>query len=294
MSSILEVRHLKKQFGRLTAVNDISFQIQPGTCFGLLGPNGAGKTTTIEMIEGLAEPTSGEILYQGKPRDQRFRLEAGIQFQSTSVMEKLSVEEILKLFHSLYHQRTSLDELIELCDLESLLKQKATKLSGGQKQRLMFAMAMINDPQIVFLDEPTTGLDPQSRRNLWDLIERIKLQGKTVLLTTHYMDEAEILCDTLVIVDCGAIIAEGSPQVLLKQHFDHFYVCLDRVDFEAQMQDWPETVIEVNERVEIQSHSVEVTLKQLQQHNVNLGSLRVRNPTLEDLFLKLTGHSLRE
>lgn len=294
MSPILEVRHLKKQFDRLTAVNDISFQIQPGTCFGLLGPNGAGKTTTIEMIEGLTEPTSGEILYQGKPRDQRFRLEAGIQFQSTSVMEKLSVEEILKLFHSLYHQRTNLGELIELCDLGSLLKQKATKLSGGQKQRLMFAMAMINDPQIVFLDEPTTGLDPQSRRNLWDLIERIKSQGKTVLLTTHYMEEAEILCDTLVIVDCGSIIAEGSPQALLKQHFDHFYVCLDRVDFEAQMQSWPETVIEVNERVEIQSHSVEVTLKQLQQHNVNLGSLRVRNPTLEDLFLKLTGHSLRE
>lgn len=294
MQPILEVRHLRKEFAQLTAVNDISFQIQPGTCFGLLGPNGAGKTTTIEMIEGLTEPTSGEILYQGKPRDPRFRLEAGIQFQSTSVMEKLSVGEVVGLFHSLYHKRTDLQQLVELCGLGSLMKQRATRLSGGQKQRLMFALALINDPQIVFLDEPTTGLDPQSRRNLWDLIERIKGQGKTVLLTTHYMDEAEILCDTLIIVDRGAIIAEGSPRSLLKQHFDHFYVCLDREDFKAHLNHWPEPLVTVNDRVEIQSHSVETTLRQLQQHNINLQSLRVRNPTLEDLFLKLTGHSLRE
>jgi len=294
MNPILEVRHLKKQFAQLTAVNDISFQIQPGTCFGLLGPNGAGKTTTIEMIEGLTEPTSGEILYQGKPRDQRFKMEAGIQFQSTSVMDKLTVAEILKLFHSLYHKQTHLAELIETCDLGSLLSRKATKLSGGQKQRLMFALALINDPQIVFLDEPTTGLDPQSRRNLWAMIERIKAQGKTVLLTTHYMDEAEILCDTLVIVDRGDIIAQGSPQELLKQHFDHFYVSLDRVDFEPVMEKWPEQVIENHEQIEIQSRSVELTLQNLQQQQVNLRSLRVRNPTLEDLFLKLTGHSLRE
>jgi len=158
----------------------------------------------------------------------------------------------------------------------------------------MFALALINDPQIVFLDEPTTGLDPQSRRNLWDMIERIKAQGKTVLLTTHYMDEAEILCDTLVIVDRGDIIAQGSPQDLLKQHFDHFYVSLDRVDFEPVMATWPEQVIENHEQVEIQSRSVEVTLQNLQQQQVNLRSLRVRNPTLDDLFLKLTGHSLRE
>jgi len=294
MNPILEVRHLKKQFAQLTAVNNISFQIQPGTCFGLLGPNGAGKTTTIEMIEGLTEPTSGEILYQGKPRDQRFKMEAGIQFQSTSVMDKLSVSEILKLFHSLYHKQTNLAELIEACELGSLLSQRATKLSGGQKQRLMFALALINDPQIVFLDEPTTGLDPQSRRNLWAMIERIKAQGKTVLLTTHYMDEAEILCDTLVIIDRGDIIAQGSPQDLLKQHFDHFYVSLDRVDFESVMTTWPEQVIEHHEQVEIQSQSVDVTLQNLQQQKVNLRSLRVRNPTLEDLFLKLTGHSLRE
>jgi len=294
MPPILEVRHLKKQFAQLTAVNDISFQIQPGTCFGLLGPNGAGKTTIIEMIEGLLEPTSGEIFYQGKPRDQRFKLEAGIQFQSTSVMDKLTVAEILKLFHSLYHKRSNLCELIEICNLESLLPRRATQLSGGQQQRLMFALALINDPQIIFLDEPTTGLDPQSRRNLWALIERIKGQGKTVLLTTHYMDEAEILCDTLVIVDRGDIIAQGTPQNLLKQHFDHSYVCLDRADFEPVMSTWPEQVIHINGQVEIQSSSVEVTLQKLQQQQVSLRSLRVRNPTLEDLFLKLTGHSLRE
>lgn len=294
MNPILEVRHLKKKFDQLTAVNDISFQIQPGTCFGLLGPNGAGKTTTIEMIEGLTEPSSGEIFYQGKPRGQRFKMEAGIQFQSTSVMDKLSVAEILKLFHSLYHKRSNLPELVETCGLGNLMSRKATKLSGGQKQRLMFALALINDPQIVFLDEPTTGLDPQSRRNLWDLIERIKAQGKTVLLTTHYMDEAEILCDTLVIVDRGEIIAQGSPQALLKQHFDHFYVALDLVDFEAVRESWPEPVIVRHDTAEIQSRSVEVTLQNLQQQQVSLSSLRVRNPTLEDLFLKLTGHSLRE
>lgn len=294
MNPILEVRQLRKQYGQFTAVKDISFQIEPGTCFGLLGPNGAGKTTTIEMIEGLTQPSSGEILYQGRPRDQRFRLEAGIQFQSTSVMDKLTVAEILKLFHRLYHQRSNLQALIENCELGDLLRQKATKLSGGQKQRLMFALALINDPQIVFLDEPTTGLDPQSRRNLWDMIERIKAQGKTVLLTTHYMDEAEILCDTLIIVDRGEIIAQGSPSALLDQHFDYFYVSLDRVDFERQLATWPEPVLEQHERVEIQSCNVEVTLQQLQQQQVSLRSLRVRNPTLDDLFLKLTGHSLRE
>lgn len=294
MKAILEVRHLKKQFDQFTAVNDISFQIQPGTCVGLLGPNGAGKTTTIEMVEGLTQPTSGEILYQGKPRGQRFKMEAGIQFQSTSMIEKLSVAEILKLFHSLYKNRSDISELSKICNLDDLMSRIATKLSGGQKQRLMFALALINDPQIVFLDEPTTGLDPQSRRNLWDMIEHIKAQGKTVLLTTHYMDEAEILCDTLIIVDHGQIIAQGSPQELLKQHFDYFYVSLDRVDFEPAMTTWTEPVIENDEQIEIQSRSVEMTLQNLQQQQINLSSLRVRNPTLEDLFLKLTGHHLRE
>lgn len=294
MPPVLEVRNLRKEYKELVAVNGISFKIEPGVCFGLLGPNGAGKTTTIEMIEGIIEPTSGEIIYRGAPRDKRFKLEAGIQFQSTSVMERLSSGEILALFHSLYPKTIPMQELIELCDLEPLLPIRADKLSGGQKQRLMFALALVNDPEIIFLDEPTTGLDPQSRRNLWKLVEQIKGQGKNVVLTTHYMDEAEILCDYLVIIDQGKIIAEGPPKDLMREHFDYFYVCIDKQDFHPAKGDFEEPIVEGSEQIEIQSRSVEETLQFLIKHGIRLNSLRVRNPTLEDLFLKLTGHSLRE
>ena len=294
MAPILEVKNLRKEFGTLVAVNDISFQIPAGICFGLLGPNGAGKTTTIEMIEGLTAPTGGEIFYKGKPRGADFSLQAGIQFQSTSIMEKLKAREILELFHGLYPKTTPLDELIDLCDLEQLLEQYATKLSGGQKQRLMFALALINDPEIVFLDEPTSGLDPQARHNLWSLIERTKARGKNVLLTTHYMEEAEILCDHLIIIDHGRIISEGSPNALLKQHFGYFYVCIDKSALRVDVREFSKEVHERNDHYEIQSESVEDTLKMLMQKGVMLNSLRVRQPTLEDLFLKLTGHSLRD
>ena len=225
-------------------------------------------------------------------RNEDFAFEAGIQFQSTSVMEHLTSKEILSLFHGLYPKTVPTDELIELCDLEPLLEQVATKLSGGQMQRLMFALALINDPEIVFLDEPTTGLDPQSRRNLWNLVEQIKARGKTVLLTTHYMEEVEILCDHLVIVDQGKIIAEGSPKLLLKQQFDYFYVCVDKEDCDPEQLDIKVTV--QADHYEIRSESVEETLKCLMNKGVSLNSIRVRHPTLEDLFLKITGHSLRE
>ncbi len=294
MSSVLEVKNLSKHFKNLVAVDDISFAMPAGICFGLLGPNGAGKTTTIEMIEGITPPSSGEILYKGRPRGRDFTLEAGIQFQSTSVMERLTTREILHLFHQLYPRTISLDELVSLCDLGGFMTQVATQLSGGQKQRLMFALSLINDPEIIFLDEPTTGLDPQSRRNLWKLIQRVKEQGKNVVLTTHYMDEAEILCDHLVIVDHGKIIAEGSPDALLREHFACFYVTVDKREFAAVRDIISEPVAENNEHVEIQTASVEATLQNLLAHGVQLNSLRVRNPTLEDLFLKLTGHHLRD
>ena len=294
MAPILEVKKLRKEYGTLVAVEDISFQIQTGICFGLLGPNGAGKTTTIEMIEGITTPTGGEFYYKGKPRNKDFSLQAGIQFQSTSIMDKLKSREILELFHGLYPVTTPLDELIELCDLGPILKQEAKKLSGGQKQRLMFALSLINDPEIIFLDEPTTGLDPQSRRHLWKLIQRIKSRGKTVLLTTHYMEEAEILCDHLIIIDHGRIISEGSPKALLKEHFGYFYVCIDKQDVHAEIKDFGEAVEEHADHYEIQSKSVEETLNTLMKKGVLLNSLRVRQPTLEDLFLKLTGHSLRD
>ncbi|MBT5835738.1 MAG: ABC transporter ATP-binding protein, partial [Hellea sp.] len=191
---MLEVFNLTKSFRSLKAVDDVSFSIPKGSCFGLLGPNGAGKTTTIEIIEGIKKPTTGKILYKGKERNSNFSSEMGIQFQTTALMDYLKTYEVLKLFSKLYRHTKSIDELIEICQLDEFLGTYATKLSGGQRQRLLLAIALVNDPEILFLDEPTTGLDPQARRNFWSLIRNIKKNGKTILLTTHYMEEAELLC----------------------------------------------------------------------------------------------------
>ncbi len=291
---ILEVKELTKHYKTVKAVNGISFSIPKGVCFGLLGPNGAGKTTTIEMIEGITKPTSGEIDYEGKPRNRHFRDVAGIQFQQTSLPDYLTVKETLKLFAGFYRKTLSLPSLIEKCDLQSFTAQYSTKLSGGQRQRLLLALALINDPQIVFLDEPTTGLDPQSRRRFWTLIEEIKQQGKTVLLTTHYMDEAEHLCDELLIIDHGEIIEQGSPRDLLEKHFDHTPILLNRSDFILDPDKMTEDVVMDGEDVVILSRAVEDTVQSLIKNHVTLTSLRVRNPTLEDLFIKLTGHQLRQ
>lgn len=290
---ILEVQQLTKQFKKLTAVNGISFKIPAGICFGLLGPNGAGKTTTIEMMERITQPSSGKILYKGETHNPNFKNEAGIQFQSTALMDFLTVKEVLVLFSSFYRSPMPLATLEQQCHLSEFMTQPANKLSGGQKQRLLLALALVNDPDIVFLDEPTTGLDPQSRRNFWKLIENIKARGKTVILTTHYMDEAEQLCDHLLIVDQGQIVTEGSPQALLKQHFGYSYVCVDEATIEN-----PEALNMPFEKQQKQlvfkTEAVEETLQTLIAHGVNLTSLLVRNPTLDDLFLKLTGHTLRD
>ena len=293
MPAILQVRKLRKQFKTLEAVKGISFDIEQGVCFGLLGPNGAGKTTTIEMIEGITPPTEGEIFYKGVLNNPQFKPEAGIQFQSTALMDYLSVHEVLKLFSGLYNNAVPLESLIRQCHLQDFLKQRASKLSGGQKQRLLLALALINDPEIVFLDEPTTGLDPQSRRNFWRLIQSIKDRGKTIVLTTHYMDEAEYLCDHLLIVDKGKIVTEGSPQDLLNEHFGFAYVCLpENALEEKELQQFDHR--QQHGKLEIISHSIETTLRDLLSFDVDLADLQVRNPTLDDLFLKITGHSLRE
>jgi ABC-2 type transport system ATP-binding protein len=293
MEPILSVRDLKKHYKKVKAVNGVSFSIHAGTCFGLLGPNGAGKTTTIEMIEGITRPSSGDIIYKGVSNNPIFKEEAGIQFQATALMDFLTVREVLDLFHGFYNTRVPLPELIEQCDLGEYQDRAAAKLSGGQRQRLLLAMALINDPQIIFLDEPTTGLDPQSRRHFWTLIENIKKQGKTVILTTHYMDEAESLCDELVIIDRGEIVTQGSPQQLLHDHFGFSYIYLHKEALTEQQQ------IEFSAKHEqgsvvITTDSVESTLKALLENQVDMSSLIVRNPTLDDLFLKITGHSLRE
>lgn len=293
MTPILAVEHLRKQFGTLTAVDDVSFAVRPGICFGLLGPNGAGKTTTIEMIEGITAPTSGRILFKGQPVDAGFRERAGIQFQQTALPDFLKTREALELFSRFYDNALPLDDLIRACSLEGYLDQYAGKLSGGQRQRLLLAIALVNDPDIIFLDEPTTGLDPQARRNFWTLIESIKARGKTIILTTHYMDEAELLCDELAIMDRGRIIAGGTPQALLREHFNAIRVQLDRSDFTLAPEDWPEPVEILDESVEIMSCDVAHTLSSLIARNIPLSSLRVHPPTLEDLFIKLTGHALR-
>lgn len=293
MSTILEVRNLVKHYKEVNAVNGVSLKIPSGCCFGLLGPNGAGKTTTIEMIEGITSPTSGEIFYKGQLDNPRFKSEAGIQFQSTALMDYLTVEEFLTLFGSFYSNPQPTERLVEQCHLTEFRSQQAAKLSGGQRQRVLLAIALINDPDIIFLDEPTTGLDPQSRRNFWTLLENIKKQGKTIVLTTHYMDEAEYLCDQLVIVDQGKIIAEGSPHALLQQQFDHVLVCLDASALNTAQQQQL-TAQRHNEQVIIKSRAVEETLQTLISAGISLTSLQIRNPTLEDLFLQLTGHSLRD
>ena len=293
-TAILEVRNLHKHYPGVNAVNGIEFAVPQGICFGLLGPNGAGKTTTIEMLEGIIKPTSGDILYKGEPQGARFRQEAGIQFQSTSLQDFLTVRENLTFFGSLYPKGLPMAELVEICRLQDYLDRDASKLSGGQRQRMLLALALVNDPDVVFLDEPTTGLDPQARLNFWELVNSIKARNKTVLLTTHYMEEAYNLCDEIAIMDHGKIIAHGSPDALLAKHFQDVIIELPQSDFPEAAKTIPHRYLDkVRGTVEIITPDVNGTLAQLIQHGASLAGLQVRPRTLEDLFLELTGKELR-
>jgi ABC-2 type transport system ATP-binding protein len=210
--------NLVKRYDDVVAVDGLSFHVPRGECFGLLGPNGAGKTTTIEVLEGLLEPDGGSVEILGltwKEHQHELRQRLGVQLQETQFADKLTVEETLRLFRSFYHRGRTLDDLLRIVELESKRHTWVAKLSGGQKQRLALACALAGDPDLLFLDEPTTGLDPQSRRQLWALLSRYREQGGTILLTTHYMDEAETLCDRVAIVDHGKLIAEGAPRELI-------------------------------------------------------------------------------
>ena len=293
MKPVLEVRDLVKQYPAVRAVDGVSFSIAQGICFGLLGPNGAGKTTTVEIMEGVTEPTSGEVLYGGDPLGARFRAEAGIQFQKTALQDFLTVRETLQLFRRLYPRGRDVDELITLCALEQVATRDNRKLSGGQLQRLLLAIALVNDPQVLFLDEPTTGLDPQARHNFWDLIRAIKAERRTVLLTTHYMEEAYFLCDEIAIMDRGRIIAQGAPSRLLKEHFDDVVLELPREDFPGEPADFPMPLLLAGDRVEISTADVEQALRTLLDRGVPLKHLKIRPRNLEDLFLELTGRELR-
>ncbi len=264
-SAILEVRELVKQYPAITAVAGVSFSVPEGVCFGLLGPNGAGKTTTIEIMEGILPPTAGEVRYRGEPLGNRFREEAGILFQKTALQDFLTVRQSIALFRGLYTTGLDVDEVIRLCALEKLAGRDSRKLSGGQQQRLLLAIALVNDPAVLFLDEPTTGLDPQARRNFWELMQSIKARRKTIILTTHYMEEAELLCD------------EELP----------------RQEFPAAARQLPLNIIDASDRVEISTHDLEATLRTLLEAKVPLTNLRIRPANLEDLFLELTGTELR-
>ncbi|MCG7981509.1 MAG: ABC transporter ATP-binding protein [Candidatus Thiodiazotropha lotti] len=291
---MIEAQNLCKHYPGVKAVNGVSFHIPRGVCFGLLGPNGAGKTTTVEMLEGIITPSSGNILYKGEPLGQRFRNEAGIMFQHTALQEFIQVDEALRMFQRFYPNPRPLDDLVEACALEEFLTRDTRKLSGGQKQRLLLAIALINNPEVVFLDEPTTGLDPQSRRNLWSQVRRIKAENKTLVLTTHYMEEAFELCDEIIIMDHGVIIAQGNPKALLADHFDNSVITLPRDALPDQLTlNDGASIHPQGDIVEILSKDVDSTIRLLTANQIPLRQLQVRTPTLEDLFLELTGHHLR-
>ncbi len=293
MAPILEIIDLEKHYPEVRAVDGVSFAIEPGECFGLLGPNGAGKTTTIEVVEGILTPTGGSVLYKGKPRGASFKEEIGIQLQNTELPQFLTVRETLEMYRRLYNRRADMDYLITACRLEDILKRDNRKISGGQKQRLLLAIALANDPELIFLDEPTTGLDPQARRHLWDIVQSIKKERKTIVITTHYMEEAQLLCDTVAIMDQGKIIAMGGPDALVNEHCKGASIVFKGNLDEAKLSAVPCRWFRVEDWIEIQTEELDTCLHRLMEAGIDLSGMTVRLQNLEDLFLKLTGRQLR-
>ncbi len=303
----LSLHQLRKSYGPVEAVRGLDLAVQPGECFGLLGPNGAGKTTTIEICEGLLAPDGGTVELLGRRWDRDapdLRQRIGISLQETQLAEKLTVEETVALFRSFYHRRRAVDEVLAAVQLEEKRSARVGQLSGGQKQRLALATALVGDPELFFLDEPTTGLDPQSRRQLWELIEGFRGRGRTVVLTTHYMDEAERLCDRVAIVDHGQVIALGTPRELIRslgaEHGVEFGVddgaSLDPGDLArlpgvagVRREDgrWLLSASAVHT-------AVPALLDLLSARRLALTELKTHTPTLEDVFVALTGRHLRD
>jgi len=289
MSDIITATNLVKQYPGVRAVDGINLSIPQGICFGLLGPNGAGKTTTIEMLEGIHLPTSGIVHYKGEPLGARYREEVGIQFQHTALQEFLTVRETLQFFERLYHETMPMAEIIELCSLTDILDRDTRKLSGGQRQRLLLGLALVNDPELIFLDEPTTGLDPQARRNFWDLVKLVKSRSKTIVLTTHYMEEAYALCDEIAIMDKGRIVSQGTPQQLLTEHFGDVVLQIPGEDAGSRLMEMNIGAVPAGELFELKTNRLHHTLQQLMENGINLDRLRIRAWTLEDLFINVTG-----
>jgi ABC-2 type transport system ATP-binding protein len=308
MPAAIECRDLRKTYdGKVEAVRGLSLEINAGECFGLLGPNGAGKTSTIEILEGLLEPTSGEVTILGqrwKSHAREIREQIGISLQETRLSEKLTVRETIELFASFYRQPRPANDVLEGLQLTEKADAQVGKLSGGQRQRLAVATALVGSPRLLFLDEPTTGLDPQSRRQLWDIVRTFQEGGGTVLLTTHYMDEAERLCDRLAIVDHGKIIAEGSPAALIAKLGGHHVVEFALSDnSDANSGPWQSLPGVDSVRnddglvclsVREPHRTIPALLAKVEEQSAQLERLTTRQASLEDVFVRLTGRHLRE
>ena len=304
--SALRCVGLVKRFGDVTAVNGLDLEVYAGECFGLLGPNGAGKTTTVEILEGLTVPTTGSVEVLGRKwgegADRGLRERIGVQLQETQLAEKVTVAETIRLFSSFYQRGREVEEVIRLVDLDEKRNSRVGKLSGGQKQRLAVACALVNEPDLLFLDEPTTGLDPQARLKLWEVIERFRGSGGTIVLTTHYMEEAERLCDRVAIMDHGRVIALGTPNELIAslgaEQIIEFSVA-------GTLQEKP--LVELpganNLRSTNGGYALTVSdigtvlpalLDELERQQTKLETLTTHQATLEDVFVNLTGRMLRD
>ena len=307
MNEVIQVRGLVKRYGSLTAVDGVSFTVQRGEVFGILGPNGAGKTTTLEIIEGLQSPTEGEtrVLGVDTRRDPlRVKGRIGVQLQASAYFDYLTLHEILTLFGTFYPRRVPADELLDAVGLADRSKTTLKKLSGGQKQRFTVAASLVNDPEVVILDEPTTGLDPQARRNLWELIRQIHTNGKTVVLTTHYIEEAEALCHRVAIMDAGRIVALDTPSGLLLRIERPYSVKLSTArglspqEMES-LKTTPDDVLTADGvscelRVKDAPQAMAHVLAWASNGGITLDRLQVVQATLEDVFLELTGKELRD
>jgi len=302
---VIRVRGLTKRYGDVQAVAGIDFDVAKGEIFGLLGPNGAGKTTTVEILEGLREPDGGEVSVLGvdvareadaiKPR-------IGVSLQTAALYPKLTVTELIDLFRSFYPTSRPTKEVIDALELGERHNARSQDLSGGQRQRLAVALSLVNDPELVFLDEPTTGLDPAARRSLWDIVEGLKADGRSVLLTTHYMEEAEILCDRLAIMDHGRILEMGTVEELVSKHFQERTVRFDRLDGLAreELERLPEVTSVKEDTTEVliytkdPGRTIGGLLDLADSRGLEPQNLGIRRATLEDVFLDLTGRALRD
>ncbi|MCI0391611.1 MAG: ABC transporter ATP-binding protein [Acidobacteria bacterium] len=305
----LRCHDLVKRYSDVTAVNGLDLEVRMGECFGLLGPNGAGKTTTVEILEGLTQPDRGQVellgMHWGSGNDREIRERIGVQLQQTELADKLTVEETVRLFRSFYARGQDVDDVIRTVSLEEKRKSRIGKLSGGQKQRMAVACALVSDPDLLFLDEPTTGLDPQARLQLWDVIEKFGANGGTTLLTTHYMEEAARLCDRVAIMDHGRVIALGTPAELIASLGADQIIEFSIKGGADQLQEEPLAILPGVRGLRAKEGGYLLTVSQigdalpallaeLERQNIRLDQLTTHQATLEDVFVSLTGRMLRD